>query len=605
VTPAAGAHPVAKGAVGLRALARLWPFMRPYRATLAAALAALLVAAAASLAMPVGVRLVIDEGFLAGGTQAIDRHFLVLFAMAAVLAVFSAARYYLVSWLGERVVADVREAVYRHVVGLGPAFFEVTRTGEVLSRLTTDTTLVQAVAGVNLSITLRSLVTLAGGLGMLAVTSPRLTAVILLVIPLVLVPVLVFGRRVRRLTRDTQDRVADASAIAGETLGAIQAVQAFTLEEHQSARFGDAVGRSFDTAVRRIRARAWLTATAIVLLFGAVVFVLWLGAQSVVAGRMTPGALGQFLLYAIFVAGSAASLSEMWSEIQRAGGAVERIVELLDAAPEIAAPAEPLALPSPARGALAFHDVRFEYPTRPGTAALEGFTLAVDPGECVALVGPSGAGKSTVFQLALRFRDPDGGRITLDGVDIARIAPRELRAAIGLVPQETVVFADSVLENIRLGRPGARDDEVLAAARGAGVDEFARDLPQGYHTFIGERGTRLSGGQRQRIAIARAMLKDPPVMLLDEATSSLDAESERLVQQALGVLMRGRTTLVIAHRLATVQSAQRIVVMQGGRIVATGSDAELRRTSALYARLAALQFGEPALRSAPTARAGG
>jgi len=605
VTPAAGAHPVAKGAVGLRALARLWPFMRPYRATLAAALAALLVAAAASLAMPVGVRLVIDEGFLAGGTQAIDRHFLVLFAMAAVLAVFSAARYYLVSWLGERVVADVREAVYRHVVGLGPAFFEVTRTGEVLSRLTTDTTLVQAVAGVNLSITLRSLVTLAGGLGMLAVTSPRLTAVILLVIPLVLVPVLVFGRRVRRLTRDTQDRVADASAIAGETLGAIQAVQAFTLEEHQSARFGDAVGRSFDTAVRRIRARAWLTATAIVLLFGAVVFVLWLGAQSVVAGSMTPGALGQFLLYAIFVAGSAASLSEMWSEIQRAGGAVERIVELLDAAPEIAAPAEPLALPSPARGALAFHDVRFEYPTRPGTAALEGFTLAVDPGECVALVGPSGAGKSTVFQLALRFRDPDGGRITLDGVDIARIAPRELRAAIGLVPQETVVFADSVLENIRLGRPGARDDEVLAAARGAGVDEFARDLPQGYHTFIGERGTRLSGGQRQRIAIARAMLKDPPVMLLDEATSSLDAESERLVQQALGVLMRGRTTLVIAHRLATVQSAQRIVVMQGGRIVATGSDAELRRTSALYARLAALQFGEPALRSAPTARAGG
>jgi len=605
VTSATAPHRVAKGAVGLRALARLWPFMRPYRATLAAALAALLVAAAASLAMPVGVRLVIDEGFLAGGTQAIDRHFLVLFAMAAVLAVFSAARYYLVSWLGERVVADVREAVYRHVVGLGPAFFEVTRTGEVLSRLTTDTTLVQAVAGVNLSITLRSLVTLAGGLGMLAVTSPRLTAVILLVIPLVLVPVLVFGRRVRRLTRDTQDRVADASAIAGETLGAIQAVQAFTLEEHQSARFGDAVGRSFDTAVRRIRARAWLTATAIVLLFGAVVFVLWLGAQSVVAGRMTPGALGQFLLYAIFVAGSAASLSEMWSEIQRAGGAVERIVELLDAAPEIAAPAEPLALPSPARGALAFHDVRFEYPTRPGTAALEGFTLAVDPGECVALVGPSGAGKSTVFQLALRFRDPDGGRITLDGVDIARIAPRELRAAIGLVPQETVVFADSVLENIRLGRPGARDDEVLAAARGAGVDEFARDLPQGYHTFIGERGTRLSGGQRQRIAIARAMLKDPPVMLLDEATSSLDAESERLVQQALGVLMRGRTTLVIAHRLATVQSAQRIVVMQGGRIVATGSDAELRRTSALYARLAALQFGEPALRSAPTARAGG
>ncbi len=577
---------------GLQALARLWPFMRPYRGTLAAALGALLVAAAASLALPVGVRLVIDEGFSGGEAAAIDRHFMVLMAMAAVLAVFSAARYYLVTWLGERVVADLRDAVYRHVVTLGPAFFEVTRSGEVLSRLTTDTTLVQAIAGVNLSITLRSLVTLTGGLVMLGITSPRLTGTILLVIPLVLVPVLVFGRRVRRLSRESQDRVAEASGIAGETLGAIHAVQAFTLEAHQAARFRGAVTGAFDAAVRRIRARAWLTAMAILMVFGAVVFVLWLGAQSVLAGRMSAGELGQFLLYAIFVAGSSASLSEMWSEVQRAGGAIERIVELLDAHPEIRAPATPRPLPAPVRGALAFESVTFSYPTRPDTSALRDFSLAVAPGETVALVGPSGAGKTTVFQLALRMRDPDAGRITLDGVDVAAADPRAVRACIGLVPQETVVFADTVLENIRLGRPDADDVAVMAAARAAGVDEFAERLPQGYATFIGERGTRLSGGQRQRVAIARAMLKDAPVMLLDEATSSLDSVSERLVQEALARLTRRRTTLIIAHRLATVLRADRIVVMDAGHIVAVGGDVELRRSSPLYARLAALQFGD-------------
>jgi ATP-binding cassette subfamily B protein len=576
--------PERRGVVtGLSALARLWPFMRPYGGTLLAAVAVLLVAAAASLAIPVGVRHVIDDGFLSGGTQRIDRHFLALFGIAVVLAVFSAARYYLVSWLGERVVADVRDSVYRHVITLGPAFFELTRSGEILSRLTTDTTLVQAIAGVNLSITLRSALTLVGGLVMLAVTSAELTGVILLVMPLVLVPVLAFGRRVRRLTRDTQDRVADASGIAGETLSAIQAVQAFTLERHQSERFNAAVGRAFETAVRRIRARAWLTAFAITVMFGAVVLVLWLGAQAVLEQRMSPGELGQFLLYAIFVAGSAASLAEMWSEIQRAGGAIERIVELLEAEPEIRAPARPRILPSPPRGAISFEQVQFSYPTRPGISALAGFTLEVQPGETLALVGPSGAGKTTVFQLLLRFRDPDDGRIALDGVDITAADPARVRARIGFVPQETVVFADSVLENVRLGRPDASDEEVRAAAGAAGVDEFMHALPDGEHTFIGERGTRLSGGQRQRIAIARAMLKDPPVMLLDEATSSLDAQSERLVQHALERLMRGRTTLVIAHRLATVQRAD--------RIVAVGRHDRLRREDPLYARLSALQFG--------------
>jgi len=578
------------GLTGIRALTRLWPYMRPYRARLMLAIGALLVAAAAGLAMPVGVRLVIDQGFSAQDTAAIDRHFLVLFAIAVALALFSALRFYLVTWLGERVVADVRDAVYAHVLNLGPAFFEVTRTGEVLSRLTTDTTLVQSIAGVNLSITLRGIVTLIGALVMLTLTSPKLTGVILLVIPLVLVPVLVFGRRVRHLARETQDRVADASAMAGETIAAIQAVQAFTLEAHQSRRFHDSVERAFETAQHRILMRALLTVIAITMLFGAVVFVLWLGAQAVIEGQMSAGELGQFLLFAIFVAGSAASLSEMWSEIQRAGGAIERIVELLDAPAEIAAPANAVALPVPARGELVFEQVSFRYPARDDVSALADFTLAVRPGETVALVGPSGAGKTTVFQLALRFRDPNSGLIMLDGVPLRDADPKAIRERIGVVPQDTVVFADSVMENIRLGRPRADDGAVIEAAKAAGVDAFVRDLPQGYDTFIGERGTRLSGGQRQRIAIARAMLKDAPIMLLDEATSSLDAHSERLVQQALDTLMAGRTTVVIAHRLATVLRADRIVVMDRGRIVASGRHEELRRENELYAHLAALQF---------------
>ena len=578
------------GRTGLRALARLWPYMRPYRVRLMFAVGVLLVAAAAGLALPVGVRQVIDLGFSAQDPAAINRHFLVLFAIAVVLALFSALRFYLVAWLGERVVADVRDAVYAHVLRLGPAFFEVTRSGEVLSRLTTDTTLVQSIAGVNLSITLRSIVTLAGALVMLTLTSPQLTGIILLVIPVVLVPVLVFGRRVRHLTRETQTRVADASGLAGESIAAIQAVQAFTLESHQARRFHDCVERAFESARHRIRVRALLTVIAITMMFGAVVFVLWLGAQAVIDGRMSAGELGQFLLFAIFAAGSAASLSEMWTEIQRAGGAIERIVELLDTGPEIAAPAHPRKLPEPARGELVFEQVNFRYPSREDVSALADFSLSVAPGETVALVGPSGAGKTTVFQLALRFRDPNSGRISLDGVPLCDADPTAVRERIGIVPQDTVVFADSVMENIRLGRPDTSDEAVIEAAIAAGVDAFVCDLPQGYDTFIGERGTRLSGGQRQRIAIARAILKDAPIMLLDEATSSLDAHSERLVQQALETLMEARTTVVIAHRLATVLRADRIAVMDGGRIVAIGRHEELRRDNELYAHLAALQF---------------
>ncbi len=574
----------------LRPLLKLWPFIRPYRPRWLLAVAVLLIAAAASLSLPVAIRLVIDEGFSRDSASAVDRYFIALFALVAVLALFSAARFYLVSWLGERVVADVRNAIYRHVITLSPTFFEVTRSGEVLSRLTTDTTLVQSIAGVNLSITLRSAVTLLGGVVMLAVTSPRLTGIILLLIPLVLVPVLVFGRRVRRLTRTTQDRIAEASGIAGETLNAIQTVQAFTLESYQTERFGAAVSSSFNAAIERIRARAQLTALAILVMFGAVVFVLWLGAQSVIEGSMTPGELGQFLLYAILVSGAAASLSEMWSEIQRAGGAIERIVELLQVTADVKAPPNPEPLPRPARGEVAFEHVKFNYPSRPDEPALDDFSFQVHPGETVALVGPSGAGKSTVFQLLLRFYDPSAGRILLDGVDVAAARPEDVRRQAGIVPQETVVFADTVLENIRQGRPDASDAEVKDAARAAGVEAFINTLPDGYATFLGERGTRLSGGQRQRIAIARAVLKNPPVMLLDEATSSLDAESEQLVQRALDDLMKGRTTIIIAHRLATVLKADRIMVMDSGRIIATGTHDDLRERNPLYARLAALQF---------------
>lgn len=558
------------------------------------ALLALAIAATAMLALPVALKDVIDQGFSKGSLETINRYFGALLLAAAVFGLFAALRFYLVSWLGERVVADIRDAVYRRVIRMDPAFFETTKTGEVLSRLTTDTTLIQSIAGAGLSILLRSTVSFIGSLVLLLVTSTKLTLIIIVLIPAVLVPILVFGRKVRRLSRDSQDRIADTSGLAGETLNAVQTVQAFTLEQLQSERYEAAVERSFKTAIDRTKMRAWLTALAILTVFAAIVLVLWLGARDVLTGRMTGGELAQFLGYALFMATAAASLSEMWGEVQRAAGAMERTVELLNAEPSIQTPTSPAPLPTPGRGHIVFEHVSFRYPSRPDTKALHDFTLDIRPGETVAFVGPSGAGKTTTFQLLLRFFDPQSGRILIDGVDAAQARPEDVRARIGLVPQETVIFGATARENIRYGRPGASDAEIEAAAKAAAADEFIRKLPQGYDTYLGERGARLSGGQRQRIAIARAILKDPPILLLDEATSSLDSESERLVQEALERLMQSRTTIIIAHRLATAINSDRIVVIDQGRIVGIGPHDELLRTNALYARLAELQFGERA-----------
>ncbi len=570
------------------------PFLAPYKGMMAFALFALLVAAAAMLALPLALKLVIDNGFSAGSAQTINQYFLGLLVAAAIFGLFAALRFYLVSWLGERVVADIRDAVYRRVIRLDPAFFEVTKTGEVLSRLTTDTTLIQSIAGSGLSILLRSSLTFFGSLVLLFYTSSKLTLIIIVLIPAVLVPILVFGRKVRKLSRATQDRIADTSGLAGETLNAVQTVQAFTLEELHSLRYEEAVERSFDVAVERTLMRAWLTALAILTVFGAITLVLWLGARDVLAGTMTGGQLAQFLGYAVFMATAAASLSEMWGEVQRAAGAMERTVELLRSEPSIHIAANPVALPVPGRGQIVFDHVTFRYPSRPEIKALNDFTLSIKPGETIAFVGPSGAGKSTTFQLLLRFYDQQSGRILIDDVDILTANPEAVRAGIGLVPQETVIFGATARENIRYGRPGASDEAIEAAARAAAADEFISKLPQGYDTYLGERGARLSGGQKQRIAIARAILKDPPILLLDEATSSLDSESERLVQEALERLMRTRTTVIIAHRLATAIKADRIVVIDQGRIVGIGPHEELMQTNALYARLAELQFGERA-----------
>ena len=578
----------------VRPIIGLIPFVLAYKGMLVAAFIALTIATSASLAFPVAARRLVD-GFAAENVQFIDEYFLMLIVLAAVMGVSSASRFYFVSWIGERVVADLRSAVYGHVTRLSPAFFETMRTGEVLSRLTADTTLIKTVVGSSASIALRNLFTFVGAAIGMTYTSPGLSGLVLLAIPVILLPMIVFGRWVRRLSRVSQDRIADTSALGGETLNAMQTVQAFNHEEIDRSLFRTTVEGSFEAAKSRISARAVLTALVMFLGFASVFGVLWVGAQSVLGGTMSGGELVQFTLFALFAAFSLAAVSEVWGDVQMAAGATERLMELLEIESEIKAPANPIALPEPSMGSLQFEGVSFSYPTRPDVSALDGLNLTVKPGETVAIVGPSGAGKSTLFQLLLRFFDPQSGQIVLDGVALPDGDPGDVRRRFALVPQETVVFGMSARENIRYGRPDASDEEVRAAAKAAHIDEFLSELPQGYDTVFGERGVTLSGGQRQRIAIARAILRNAPVLLLDEATSALDAESEKFVQQALEGLMAGRTTIVIAHRLATVRKADRIIVMDRGRIVAEGSHDELVAEGGLYARLASLQFSADAL----------
>jgi ATP-binding cassette, subfamily B, bacterial len=574
----------------VRPLLALLPYVMRYRGRVIAALAALLVAAAATLIVPLAVRRMIDFGFSAERIGLIDQYFAVMIAVAAVLAGASALRYYLVTILGERVVADLRTDVFSHLTELSAVFFDGSRTGEITSRLTADTTQIKSAVGSAVSVALRNLVLFIGSSIMMVVTSPRLSLFVILAIPVIVLPLVAFGRLVRRRSRSAQDTLADASAYAAELTGAMRTLQAFTNEALATARFAGAVERAFAAARGSTRARAVLTAIIIFLVFASVVVILWVGAQDVLAGRLSPGTLSQFVLYAVFAASGLGQLSETWGEISQAAGATERLVEILSVKPAITAPAHPIALPSPPRGEVAFDAVRFAYPMRPDTFVLDGVSLRVRAGERVAIVGPSGAGKSTVFHLLLRFYDATSGAITFDGVRVADADPHELRRRIALVPQDVVVFAASVAENIRFGRPEAPDADIRRAAELAGAAEFVARLPQGYDSPVGERGVTLSGGQRQRIAIARAILRDAPLLLLDEATSSLDAESEHLVQAALERLMQERTTLVIAHRLATVLSCDRILVLDHGHIVEQGKHEQLAAADGLYARLAKLQF---------------
>ncbi|MDA0704713.1 MAG: ABC transporter transmembrane domain-containing protein [Proteobacteria bacterium] len=569
---------------------RLWPFLAPYRGRVLGAVLALIAAAGTVLAFGMGLRWLVDAGFAGGETALLDRALIGMLAIVAILALASWFRSYLVAWLGERLAADIRKAVYDNVIGLSPGFFEVTRTGEVLSRLTTDTSLLQTVIATSVSMALRNVILLFGGAVMMAVTSPKLTALAFLVVPLVVVPILVFGRRVRRLSRDSQDRIAEVGGQIDESINAVRTVQAFGHEELDRATMAERVEAAFDIAVRRTVARSNLAATVILLIFGAVGTILWIGGYDMMAGRISAGELSAFVFYAVVVAGSVGSLSEFFADIQRAAGAAERLLELLSTKPEISAPATPRVLALPSEGRVAFEGVTFRYPSRPDRAALEDLSFEVGAGERVALVGPSGAGKTTLFQLLLRFYDPEAGIVRFDGADLRELDPTALRARIGLVSQEPVIFSANAMENIRYGRPEASDAEVRAAAEAAAATEFLDRLPEGFETFLGEKGLRLSGGQRQRIAIARAILRDPALLLLDEATSALDAESERLVQDAIARLSEGRTSIVIAHRLATVQQADRILVLDQGRIVATGRHDELIAEGGLYARLAALQF---------------
>ncbi|HEX6719946.1 MAG TPA: ABC transporter transmembrane domain-containing protein [Burkholderiaceae bacterium] len=578
-----------------RSLSGLLPFLLPYRGRIALALLFLVGAAVSTLVLPLALKSLIDQGLIAADPgerlMALREHFFALFLVGLALGVFSAARFYMVSWIGERVTADLRNAVYAHVLRQSPEFFETTQTGEVLSRLTTDTTLVQTVVGSSLSMGLRNTVMGVGALAMLIITNPYVMTQVLGILVLVVLPSLLFGRRVRRLSRASQDRVADSSAIAAEVLNAVPVVQGFVQEAREQTRFERSTEEAFRTARKRTRVRSLLVAFIISATFGTLLWGLYQGTQAVLAGQISAGHLGQTVVYVIILVSSVAVLSEVYGDLLRAAGATERLMELLDARSPVQEPAQARALPAAAGGSsVAFEQVTFHYPSRPQHAALRDVTLHVRPGETVALVGPSGAGKSTLFQLLLRFYDAGSGRVVLDGVPVHQAALTELRCRVGIVPQDSTVFSTSALENIRYGRPDARDDEVMAAARAAFAHDFISALPDGYQSFLGERGVRLSGGQRQRIAIARAMLKNPPLLLLDEATSALDAESERMVQAALEAAMKNRTTLVIAHRLATVQRADRIVVLDSGRIVDTGTHAELVARGGLYARLAAMQF---------------
>jgi ATP-binding cassette subfamily B protein len=574
----------------LRPLVALWPYIWRHPGMVLVAFAALIASAAAMLAVPVAVRGMIDFGFAGTGGGAIDGYFLALIAVGLVLAAASAARMYAVNWLGERVVADLRSKVFGHLATLGPAFYETTHSGEVMSRLTADTTQIKAAAGSALSQALRNLIMLTGALVMMFVTSPTLSALALAAIPAIVFPLLAYGRAVQRLSRTAQDRLADASAYAADHLGAVRAMAAFGQEAAVARRFAAAVERAFAAARARLLARAGLTAIAISLVVAGIVGVLWFGARMVLAGEMSGGRLGQFILYAVFAAGALAELAEVWGELAQAAGAAERLTELLAVQPQVAAPSEPKPLPAPPLGTVEFRDVRFVYPSRPGVSALNGVSFRVAPGETVALVGPSGAGKSTIFNLILRFYDPQEGSVIVDGRPVAEVDPAELRARLALVPQEVALFDDTLIENIRYGAPDAGLADVKAAAAAAQADAFIAALPEGYATRLGERGVTLSGGQRQRIALARAVLRDAPILLLDEATSALDAESEAAVQRALARIMQGRTTLVIAHRLATVQRAGRILVLDKGEIVEEGRHADLLRKGGLYARLAELQF---------------
>jgi ATP-binding cassette subfamily B protein len=574
----------------VRQLARVLRFVWPYRGRMAVAGVALVVAAGCVLVLGQGLKRVIDAGFSGADAASLDTALFALLAIVCVLAAATYTRFYSVSWIGERVSADIRRAVFGRLLEQAPGFFETMRTGEVISRLTNDTALLELVIGSSLSVALRNTLIMLGALAMLVITSPKLTALVVLGVPLVVVPILLFGRRVRKLSRASQDRIADVSTHIDESLHEIRTVQSYGHEDHDREQFGAQVEAAFATAKRRIGQRALLIALVMLLAFGAVGVILWIGGHDVLAGRISAGELSAFVFYAVLVAGAVGAVSEMIGDLQRAAGATERLMELLAIEPSIRAPANPQPLPRTSRGEVRFERVTFCYPSRPDTPALSDFSLSVSRGEKVALVGPSGAGKSTVFQLLLRYYDPSSGSITLDGVELGNADPRELRSRIALVPQDPVIFAASVAENVRYGRPQASDADVADACEAAYAAEFIERLPEGVNSFLGERGVRLSGGQRQRLSIARALLADRAVLLLDEATSSLDAESESYVQRALEHLMRGRTTLIVAHRLATVKNADRIVVMDQGRVIAAGSHGELVRERGLYARLASLQF---------------